>query len=137
MDEELRQLVSDLSTRPPGDVEALAAAAGAHGVELPDDYLELMEATDGALGAVGEHYIELWPVQEVLETALGETPYEGVLLFAGDGANTVYGFDGRSAGEIVEGDWIGLGRDELIAHGRTLTELLQNLAADRVEDADG
>jgi hypothetical protein len=35
----------------------------------------------------------------------------------GDGANTVYGFDRFRDGEIVEGDWIGLNRDELIAHG--------------------
>jgi hypothetical protein len=136
MDDGLRDLVANLDTRPPGDVAALKAAAGAHGVELPGDYLDFMASSDGADGNVGERYIELWPVQRVLETALGETPYDGVLLFAGNGANTIYGFDGQSAGEIVEGDWIGLAPDELIPHGRTLTELLENLAADR-EASDG
>jgi hypothetical protein len=104
------------------------AAAGAHGVELPGDYVEFMGESDGALGDVGEEYLELWPVQEILETAVGETPYEGVLLFAGNGANAIYGFDAQREGEIVEGDWIGLRRDQLISHGRTLKEFLQSLA---------
>jgi hypothetical protein len=43
--------------------------------------------------------------------------YEGVVLFAGDGANTVYGFDSLRNGLVVEGDWIGLNRDEVIPHG--------------------
>jgi hypothetical protein len=128
MDEELRSLTRGLETREPGDVEAVRAAAGAHGVELPGDYLEFMGESDGALGDVGEEYLELWPLQEILETAVGETPYEGVLLFAGNGANAIYGFDAQREGEIVEGDWIGLRRDQLISHGRTLKEFLQSLA---------
>jgi hypothetical protein len=60
---------------------------------------------------------------------LESTPrYEGVVLFAGDGANTVYGFDRFRDGEIVEGDWIGLNRDELIAHGKTLAEFLRSIS---------
>jgi hypothetical protein len=36
-----------------------------------------------------------------------------------------------SDGEIVEGDWIGLSRDELIRHGKTLTEFLRNISGQR------
>jgi hypothetical protein len=54
--------------------------------------------------------------------------YEGVVLFASDGANTVYGFDRFRDGEIVEGDWIGLNRDELIARGTTFAEFLRSIS---------
>ncbi len=51
-----------------------------------------------------------------------------VVLFAGDGGNIVYGFDRFRGGEIVEGDWIGLNRDELIPHGKSLTEFLRSIS---------
>jgi hypothetical protein len=53
-----------------------------------------------------------------------------VVLFAGDGANTAYGCDRFRDGAIVEGDWIGLNRDELIAHGKSLTEFLRSISGD-------
>jgi hypothetical protein len=103
----------------PGDPEPLRRL----GFPLPPDYLAFMAASDGATVDLGERRIELWPVAEVLAVASREQRYDGVLLFAGDGANTVYGVD--ADGEIVEGDWIGLDRDELIRHGRTLSALLE------------
>jgi len=54
--------------------------------------------------------------------------YEGVVLFAGNGGNIVYGFDRFRDGEIVEGDWIGLSRDELIPHGKSLREFLRSIS---------
>jgi hypothetical protein len=50
------------------------------------------------------------------------------LLFARDGVNTIYGFDARAGGEIVEGDWIELNRDALIRHGKSFTAFLEALA---------
>ena len=41
-----------------------------------------------------------------MQTAQLPPRYDDVMLFAGDGANTIYGFDARSDGEIVEGDWM-------------------------------
>jgi hypothetical protein len=90
---------------------------------LPADYLPLL----GEHRDLGSRLIEIWPADEVLRVADGEPRYDDVLLFAGDGANTVYGFDARRGGEIVEGDWIGLDRSELIPHGRTLAELFAAL----------
>lgn len=51
--------------------------------------------------------------------------YEDVFLFAGDGSKTIYGFDAAHDNEIVEGDWIGLNRDEMIVHGHTLRRFLE------------
>jgi hypothetical protein len=49
------------------------------------------------------------------------------VLFAGDGANTVYGFDRFLDGHVVEGDWIGLNSDALIEHG-TFADFVTGLA---------
>ncbi len=129
MDPQVRQLIENLETRPPADLEPLRVAAANAGIELPQDYLDFMSATNGASGDVGSTWIELCPIDEILEAADGESPYDGVFLFAGDGANTIYGFDEHANNEIVEGDWIGLRRDQLIRHGHSFTEFLTRLAA--------
>jgi hypothetical protein len=51
-----------------------------------------------------------------------------VVLFGGDGANTVFGFDRFRDGEVVEGDWIGLNREELISCGPFM-EFLRDLSS--------
>lgn len=122
------QLTRGLMTRPPAQLDALYALARARGLTLPGDYVEFMSASDGGEGDVGNGYVELWPVHKTLEVADRYSVYEDFLAFAGDGKNTIYGFDLRASGEAVEGDWIGLERHELIRHGRTLTELLRAVA---------
>jgi hypothetical protein len=128
MNSELRRLVEHLETRPPADVRPLEDAAAQAGVELPQDYLEFMATTNGAAGDIGSTWVEFWPVHEILRAA-GDSPYEGVFLVAGDGANTIYGFDVRANNEIVEGDWIGLSREQLIRHGPNFTNFLARMAS--------
>jgi hypothetical protein len=127
MNERLATLTRDLERQSAGDVGRLARVAQRYGISLPSDYVEFMAESDGATGDVGSTWVEVWPVEEVESVADGETPYEGVMLFAGDGANTVYGFDVERQGEIVEGDWIGLRRDQVIPRGHTFLEFLESL----------
>lgn len=125
--DELRQLLAGMVTRPPADKAALDSLSADTGLNLPEDYLAFMATSDGGEGDVGEAWIELWPVAQIREALRVAPWYEGVVLFAGNGANTVYGFDHFRDCEIVEGDWIGLNRDELIPHGRTFAEFLQSI----------
>jgi SMI1 / KNR4 family (SUKH-1) len=129
VDAQLTRMIEKLETRAPTDVEPLRRAAEDAGIDLPRDYVEFMAASNGASGDVGSSWIELWPVDEILDAAEGESPYDGVFLFAGDGANTIYGFDAGANSEIVEGDWIGLSRDRLIRHGQSFGEFLKRLAS--------
>jgi hypothetical protein len=131
MNTRLQVLVSGFEHRDPADVRVLREIATSRGVGLPDDYVEFMEWSDGAAGDVGSRWLECWSVSEIREaTESPQSRYEGVLLFAANGGNTIYGFDSLSESEIVEGDWIGLSRDELVRHGRSFTEFLERLASD-------
>jgi hypothetical protein len=114
-----------LARRGPSDPAALKQLVAAAGVALPDEYLAFLAISDGGEGDVGDRWFEFWPVGRVLEELEGGPHYEGVVLFAGDGANTVYGFNRDD--NVVEGDWIGLNRDELIEHG-TLIRLVEGVA---------
>ena len=128
MNDELETLLANVSRREPASADALARFAADIGVPLPDDYVVFMESSNGGEGEVGSAWIEFWPLEHVGNDPESSPPYEGVVLFAGNGANTIYGFDRFRDGEIVEGDWIGLNRDQLIPHGKSLTEFLRNIS---------
>ncbi len=128
MNDELETLLANVSRREPASADALARLPVELGIPLPDDYAAFMKASNGGEGEVGSAWIEIWPVERVGDDPDASPHYQGVVLFAGNGANTIYGFDRFRDGEIVEGDWIGLSRDELIRHGKTLTELLRNIS---------
>ena len=131
MDAPLESLISVLDLRPAPSAEQLRSLnelAAEHQVVLPADYLAFMQQHDGGDGDTGTTWLDLWPVQRILDTvARGSLPYEDVLLFAGSGGNTIYGFDSRADCSIVEGDWFGLERHELRRHGPSLTSLLLDL----------
>jgi hypothetical protein len=128
MDERLQALLTSTGPRLPADIATLCDIAATHGVELPDDYIEFMTRSDGGEGDLASTWIQMWSVDRINQTIDGgANPYEGVLLFAGDGANTVYGFDAANDSEIIEGDWIGLSRDDLIRHGKSLSSFLADL----------
>jgi hypothetical protein len=128
VNDELETLLANVSRREPAHGDALTRLATEIGIPLPDDYVAFMATSNGGEGRVGPAWIEFWPVERVGNDPESSPPYEGVVPFAGDGANTIYGFDRFHEGEIVEGDWIGLGRDELIAHGKSLTEFLRSIS---------
>src|SRR2546425_12757513 len=85
--------LSTLDKRVPADpatVERLTAAAG---MNLPDEYLRFMASSDGGEGDLGRTWIEIWPAARVLGELESRPPHcGGVVLFAGTGANTGYGF---------------------------------------------
>jgi hypothetical protein len=120
------RLLASMARRPPADPAAVQRLVEEAGVELPHEYLEFLASSDGGEGDTGKRWLVIWPVARVLDQLEGEAHYEGVLLFAGDGANTVFGFDRFRDGEVVEGDWIGLSREEVIEHG-PFVEFLKGL----------
>jgi hypothetical protein len=75
-------------TRPPVELAVLCRLAEKFAVRLPGGYLELMSQTNGSDGDFGSTSIEFWPVSSIVEVAAREPRYDGVLLFAGEGANT-------------------------------------------------
>ena len=123
-------LLAGLAGRSPADPAAVRRLAEQAGIELPPEYLGFLASSDGGEGDVGVRWLEIWPIERVLDQLEREPHYEGVVLFAGDGANTIYGFDRFRDGHVVEGDWIGLTRDEAIDHG-SFVQFLQALTGGR------
>jgi hypothetical protein len=99
---ELDELVSTLSPRTPGDLDALGSAGRALGIEWPPDYVALMAKRDGGTGTLDGWPIHLCPagslVQANIEPRGGVG--SGVVWFGWDGLGEDYGFD-RATGRVV------------------------------------
>jgi hypothetical protein len=121
VDSEPERLLAALARRAPADPEAIARLIERSGAKLPDEYLTFLAASDGGEADVGEGWLEIWPIARVLDELESGPHYEGVVLFGGDGANTVFGFDRFRDGDVVEGDWIGLNRKEVSRMARSVS----------------
>ena len=79
---------------------------------FPPDYRAFMLFSNGACGEIGDEYIEIWPIDEVVQSNhdMDVVTYApGLIAFGGDGGNELYGFDTRTeAGTIVQVPMIGL-----------------------------
>lgn len=82
------------------------------GDQLPKDYLSLLRFSNGVEGRIGNQYLILWSIEEIIP--LNEA-YEidefapGLMLFGSDGGDLAYAFDLRhQQPEIVEVPFIGM-----------------------------
>ena len=64
--------------------------------KLPAEYVEFLKLSNGGEGFVGEHYLILYRVEELVEMNKGFEEYApGLLVFGSDGGGEAFGFDTR------------------------------------------
>ncbi len=101
------------------------------GHHFPSDYIEFLNRSNGAKGWVGESFLVLWSVEELVQyNAATQVNHfaPGLLLFGGDGGGEVYGFDMRAeTAPVVQVPLIPLAWEEAIICGDTFTEFLEHL----------
>lgn len=102
----------NFSTRPNATDAVIADVQRDVGVELPPDYVELLQQTNGGEGFIGDRYVILFPVEilaELNEAYQIEDYAPGLLVFGSNGAGEALGFDTRrSPWAIVQVPFIGM-----------------------------
>ncbi len=84
--------------------EELAAAEAALGQPLPEDYANFLRRQDGLADFVGEAYLDLWTLPDVVARNADEDPWNmlqerhpGILVVGSDGAAECVAYDTRRA----------------------------------------
>jgi hypothetical protein len=87
-----------LELNPPIDRNMVKKVESVFGVAFPDDYVEFITYTNGAEGSIGENYLVLWAIDEIIELNEGYSVNEfpkGLVLFGSDGGDKAFAFDSR------------------------------------------
>ncbi len=121
-------LLKRCTMRPGAGPPELDRIQRAIGMRLPDDYLELVQESDGVEGFVGDNYLAIWPVEHILtyRKLCDDTPF--IVFFGSNGAGEGYAFDMRAVpAPIVNLPFIGMEEKLIRVLGRSILEFLERL----------
>lgn len=101
------------------------------GVKFPSDYKEFISFSNGAEGSIGENYLILWSIDEIIELneAYGVNDFaNGLVLFGSDGGDAAFAFDTRTKeSHIVTVPFIGMDLEAVKNCSKTFNGFLQYL----------
>ncbi len=125
------RLSSRLTLATPATRAQISAAERALDLQLPREYREFLEKSNGAEGFVGNNsYACFWPVNELkqLNDAYEVGRYAPGYVFVGsDGGGEAIAFDTTSSMSIVKMLFVGMSRDIAIPQAETFWQFLEVL----------
>ena len=105
-------ILAEFNGNPPADAASIQQFQTEAGLRLPEDYANFLRARDGGEGFIGDAYLILWRVGELLELNKAYQVAEyapGLILFGTNGGGEAFAFDSRSdAKPIVSVPFIGM-----------------------------
>jgi hypothetical protein len=106
------RLLAKFNGNPPLKTGVIRQFETESGFRLPDDYARFFQQRNGGEGFVGNAYVILWRVEELLEMNKAYQVAEyapGLFLFGSDGGGEAFAFDTRSdASPIVAVPFVGM-----------------------------
>ena len=107
-----KRLLSNFKANPPAEASSIQEVESELGSSLPEDYAQFLQQADGGEGFIGNGYLILWRVGDLLtmNKAYEVAEYASSLfLFGSDGGGEAYAFDMRSdTKEIVSVPFVGM-----------------------------
>ncbi len=128
---ELDQILGAFNRNPPATDAAITSFEKTTGKRLPRDYVEFLRISNGGEGFIGNAYIILWGVGELVSMNSGyevEDYAAGLLIFGSDGGGEAFGFDTRDPGwPTVQIPFVGMEWELAEPIATSFTGLLENL----------
>jgi cell wall assembly regulator SMI1 len=134
--EDIRELTEEFRSNGRLDVSAVEQVENVLSFAFPKDYREFIAETDGGEGFVGNGFLRLWRLEELIPF---NQDYEvdeyapGIFMFGSNGTNEGFGYDiRRSEFSVVQVPFIGMDLDSAIKVADNFTHLLR-----RIHSCDG
>ena len=107
----LERLADSFDTVPPATVSAIERAEKFFNVNLPNDYKEFLQFTNGLEGETTDSYLVLWSAEELVELNQAYHANEfvsNIIIIGSDGAEEAFAFDTTNM-NVVRLPFIGMG----------------------------
>jgi hypothetical protein len=131
MDEKIKSYLKDFELNEPTTPTLIKEVEEQLNFIFPEDYFELLLHSNGGEGSIGESYLVLWKVEELIELneAYGAQEFTpGLLIIGSDGGDTAYCIDTKSDFKpFVHVPFIGMDLDEVERCGGSLQEFFSYL----------
>jgi SMI1 / KNR4 family (SUKH-1) len=119
----------DFSANPPLGPQAIDEFEVESNIRLPDDYASFLQKMNGGEGMIGDAFLALWRIEDLLTRNRANEVDEyapGFFIFGSDGGGEAFGFDLRSdAKEVVCLPFIGMDWESAIRIAPTFTDFLE------------
>lgn len=95
----MERSINQLKMQKGASEKALKEMQKAIGMSLPEDYLEFMRRSNGAVGHGPDLFAIFEPVEKIFDTTKGygaTGEWTGLIVIGGDGCGNIIGIDGRS-----------------------------------------
>lgn len=132
------EFFNDWQLNPPATSASVDEELRKIGFSLPDDYVQLLKTFNGGEGFLGEDYLILWAVEDLL---FFNKEYEvqeyapGIFLFGSSGGGDGYGFDTTSVGlPVVRLPFIGMSNRYADVVADNVPDLLEKLSSNNYDD---
>ena len=106
------RLLAKVSGNAPVNASSLRKVESEIGLRLPQDYAEFLQQADGGEGFVGNAYLILWRVGDLVEMNKAYQVAEyapGLIVFGSDGGGEAFAFDTRTEAQpIVSVPFVGM-----------------------------
>jgi hypothetical protein len=105
------RLLADFHSTGPVNETALKQFERDSQFQLPETYIQFLRQMNGGEGFIGDEYVILWAVEELLKmNSAYEVPEYApdLFLFGSNGGGEAYAFDKRSNSSIVTVPFVGM-----------------------------
>lgn len=132
MDSNFLKYIKSLELNESADPSTIRTVENQIGFKFPEEYFIFLLHSNGCEGPIGDNYLNLWRVEELIDDNEGYSVEEfapGILIIGSDGGDTAYCIDTRSKEKpFVSMPFIGMDLDEVEVCGTTFKEFLKNLS---------
>lgn len=132
MDTHIQQYLKSLELNKPADPNVVRKVEDQLGFQFPEEYVKFLLHSNGGEGPIGDNYLQLWGVEELIEDNEAYSVEEfapGLWIIGSDGGDTAYCLDTRSKEmPFVSMPFIGMDLDEVESCGSTFKEFLDFLS---------
>jgi hypothetical protein len=98
------RLFAEFIANPPASPDSIARCQAALSFSLPGDYVRFLLRMNGGEGFVGEHYLMVWRVEDLISSNKEckiDDSVAALFLFGSDGGGEAFAFDTRSDPPLI------------------------------------
>jgi hypothetical protein len=131
MSSDMDKLLENLNQNPPASTNVLEETEKKLGFKLPAEYVEFLKKSNGGEGFIGDEYVILWRIEELISMNCSyevEKDVPGFLIFGSNGGGEAFGLDTRTPQwSIVKIPFVGMDWKSAEPMGLTFKAFLECL----------